>query len=408
MIAIPWYFANMLGMASLFGYIYLGATFVSLFWGLYAGSLIDKFNRKNIFLINSIVGFIVLSTVSIIGHSSIDGLHYLYAAMVFVITFFIFNIHYPNLYAFAQEISAPKDYGKVTSYIEVQGQITTAMAGAGAAILLTGTSQGTMRFFGFEIPVNFEITAWSLQQIFTVNASAYLLAIFIISFIRYESVSKRIPDLSPVLKRIVSGVTYLKDNVYVLIFGLASYTIFITILLNIFYLMPIYIRNHLHADADVYASFEIFTALGSVIAGLAITKIFRRTTTVRAIIMMCGMTVLIYTIWIFNVNITLFFILTALLGLSNAGTRVMRMTYLFNNVPNDLIGRVGSVFNVFSVFMRMIFLFFLSSVFFQESNNIVYAIALFAAFVFIGMSTLIFFRKNLELITIKNKNKIEV
>lgn len=395
MIAIPWYFANMLGKASLFGYIYLGATFVSLFWGLYAGSLIDKFNRKNIFLINSIIGCLILSIISWIGHSG-DGLHYAYAGVVFVMTFFIFNIHYPNLYAFAQEISAPKDYGKITSYIEVQGQITTAMAGAMAAILLTGTTAGTARIFGVEVPVNFAIDAWSLEQIFTLNAITYLFAIFFISLIKYESVSERLPDLSPVLTRIVSGLKFLKANPLILVFGLASYTIFITILLNIFYLMPVYINNHLNEGADVYATFEIFTALGSVVAGLAITRIFRRTTTVGAIIIMCGMTCMIYITWIFNTSVPLFFALTALLGLSNAGTRIMRMTYLFNNVPNQIIGRVGSVFNVFSVVMRMFFLFILSSAFFHESNHIVYAILIFAVFVFLGMLVLIIFKFRLE------------
>ena len=31
-------------------------------------------------------------------------------------TMFHYNIHYPNLYAFGQEISEPKDYGKLNSY----------------------------------------------------------------------------------------------------------------------------------------------------------------------------------------------------------------------------------------------------------------------------------------------------
>jgi len=48
MLAIPWYFAKHLNAASIFSIIYSIATFASLFWGLYAGTLIDRFPRKNI------------------------------------------------------------------------------------------------------------------------------------------------------------------------------------------------------------------------------------------------------------------------------------------------------------------------------------------------------------------------
>ena len=33
--------------------------------------------------------------------------------LVFGITIFNYNVHYPNLYAFGQEITEPKNYGKL-------------------------------------------------------------------------------------------------------------------------------------------------------------------------------------------------------------------------------------------------------------------------------------------------------
>ena len=50
--------------------------------------------------------------------------------LVFGLTIFNYNIHYPNLYAFGQEITEKKNYGKLNSYIEVQGQVTSMFAGA--------------------------------------------------------------------------------------------------------------------------------------------------------------------------------------------------------------------------------------------------------------------------------------
>ena len=56
---------------------------------------------------------------------------------VFAVTIFNYNIHYPTLYAFGQEITEKEKYGKLNSYIEVQGQATSVLAGAFAALLLT-------------------------------------------------------------------------------------------------------------------------------------------------------------------------------------------------------------------------------------------------------------------------------
>ena len=59
----------------------------------------------------------------------------IFVIVVFMLTIFNYNIHYPNLYALGQEITESKYYGKLNSYIEVQGQVTSVLAKAFAAIL---------------------------------------------------------------------------------------------------------------------------------------------------------------------------------------------------------------------------------------------------------------------------------
>ena len=49
MIAVPWYLTSTLNMPTFFGTLYATLTFMALFWGLLVGSMIDKYNRKNIF-----------------------------------------------------------------------------------------------------------------------------------------------------------------------------------------------------------------------------------------------------------------------------------------------------------------------------------------------------------------------
>jgi len=175
MIAVPWYFTGILGESSLFGVIYLVITIVTLFWGFYAGTLVDKYDRQKIFIVISVAGFLALALVS--GAAHINGqMHWILAALAFTTTIFIYNLHYPNLYAFAQEITEPRHYSKITSYIEIQGQMTFAIAGALAAILLGGTEGGAINLFGFKLPVPFDLEAWSLKEVFLLDMATYLAA----------------------------------------------------------------------------------------------------------------------------------------------------------------------------------------------------------------------------------------
>ncbi|MBL0342185.1 MAG: MFS transporter [Bacteroidetes bacterium] len=64
MLAIPWYFTSIIDEAALFGTIYAATTFGSLFWNLYAGTLIDRYPRKSIFIYVSLVCGIILLGVS--------------------------------------------------------------------------------------------------------------------------------------------------------------------------------------------------------------------------------------------------------------------------------------------------------------------------------------------------------
>ena len=66
----------------------------------------------------------------------------------------------------------------------------------------------------------------------------------------------------------------------------------------------------------------------------------------------------------------IFFLGNFLLGITNAGVRILRTTYIFNHVPNNLIGRTGSVFNTLNIVVRMLLIGLFSFSFFQIGENI--------------------------------------
>jgi MFS family permease len=380
MIAIPWYFSNVLGMPQQFGNIYIAVTLVSLVWGIYVGSLVDKYNRKNLFMLTSVFGAVALITAAASGYVSGQVPWYM-VAMAFGSTVFIYNIHYPALYAFAQEITDPKDYGRITSYIEVQGQTTSALAGALAAILMKGTEGGLLNLFGFYIPLGFDFSAWTMHEIFLLDGSTYIISLLLVNMMRFTPIAVRYAENVKVWKRLMTGMNYLMDNRMIFLFGTFGASIFVAILVIGFYLGPIYIDKHLHQQADVYASYNFYFAVGSIMSGLFIQKLFSRWNEVAGVIILSFVAATCYILCMFNITLGVLYAVAFMEGLANAGSRVLRVSYMFKRIPNQVIGRTTSVFVAINVLFRLAFVSVFSMPFFIASNNVIYAFLGFALFI---------------------------
>ena len=369
MLAIPWYFADILKLPRVYALGYAILTFLSLFWSLYSGTLIDKYSRKKMFLNSNLCCALLIGTIACFGIIN-EGTPWILALLVFGITMFHYNIHYPNLYAFGQEISDPKDYGKLNSYIEIQGQSTSIFAGGFAALLLTGTSGNNLNILGLEIPMPFEIEKWQIHEIFLMDSITYALAFIIILFIKYKPLENKIVDVGSVFDRLSQGINFLKSNYLLFIFGLCSYMIFTFLIVEMFILVPNYVSNYLLEGGNVFASSEVYYSIGAVISGISIRKLFDKKNPVFGVIVMMIATILSCFILIFTKNVFAFYFVSFIIGISNAGTRILRITYLFSHIPNHIIGRVGSVFNCMSVIIRTVLISIFTMKFFSKGDTI--------------------------------------
>ena len=241
MIAIPWYFVNVVSRPSVFTYFYLLITFLTLFWGLYAGTIIDRYSRKKVFIYTNLVCGTIIASVSFYGYQIQEVPDYL-VLLVFGLTIFNYNIHYPNLYAFVQEITEKKNYGKLNSYIEVQGQVTS-MFRAFAMILLSGIKSGDLSFAGIQINIPFTIDSWPIHKIFLMDALTYFAGIIIFMYIKYVPVLKEETHVGSLLSRLRGGINYLKSNPSIFIFGSLSYMLFAFTLVEIHVLLLLMLRD---------------------------------------------------------------------------------------------------------------------------------------------------------------------
>lgn len=395
MLAIPWYFINVAGEQSLYGLMYALITGISVFWMLYSGTLIDRFDRKHIFLGINVAGASILLGMAAYGFVT-GPMSIFVASIAFATTFFIFNIHFPNLYAFAQEITDRKDYKRILSYLEIQHQLTASISGVIGAILLAGLSIDTLMIGGYEWAIHLHIASWELHEIFLMDGCTYMVAFILIAMIRYKSVAEKQVDRGSIQKRLQQGVSYLKAHPMLALFGSVSYAVFISVLVAVYFLVPKYTEVFLDAGVGSFSLFRGIYSIGAVIAGIFVARVFHRTRPVVAVVIM-GLTAAgFYYISLFNTNVYVFFGLGLLIGICNAATRIMRAAYVFNHVPNHVIGRVTSIFNLYHMFFRTGFTLLFSLPFFSIGKQVIWAFLILGLFVTASMLLLFFNLKRIE------------
>ena len=369
MIAIPWYFIEIIDKPEFFAYSYIVITSLTLFWGIYAGSIIDRYSRKKIFILTNLICGLFIGSIALYGYNN-NYLSELLVVSVFAITIFNYNIHYPNLYAFGQEITEKKNYGKLNSYIEVQGQTTSVLAGAFAAILLTGTNNRSLEIAGFNFELPFDVTPWQIYDIFLLDAFTYVLVIAIISIIKYVPINNEKVDVGSLFERLKIGFTYLKDNPVIFLFGITSYMLFAFTLVELHVILPSYVHDFLQASGNVYASAEVYYSIGAIFSGVLILRLLSKFNTYFAVTFLMMNVALAFYAMTFYKSLLIFFIGSLILGITNAGVRILRTTYLFNHIPNNLIGRATSVFSSLNILIRIILISIFALPFFNIDDNI--------------------------------------
>lgn len=401
MLAIPWYFAQQ-DLSSRFNFMYAVVTFLTLFWGLFAGTLVDRFPRKRVFLTTNLLEGIIVLGIATLGFWQ-QALPWYMVMLVFGITILGYQIHYPNLYAFAQEVTKKGNYQRVTSMLEIVGQSTNVGAGLLAALLLEGVDwQHTLTLGTLEIPLAVHIPRWTIWEIFALDGATYFISSCLIAFIRYVPQNQFEIEYGSVWKRLRTGVNFLQQNKPILIFGLLSYTVFVVVLIELHAVAPIYITQHLQQGGSVLGTMEMLYALGALSAGLGVRWLFRRQQVIKAVMLLMALCIASLGVLAVSNSVLLFLGVGLLIGFSNAGIRVLRVAYLFEHIPNNIIGRTNSVFSMANILMRVGFILLFSNAFFSQGSNITWAYGVMALFVLLALITLLlqhyhpFFNKGKE------------
>lgn len=396
MLAIPWYFTNIAKKPELYARLYLLVIMASWIWGMYAGTLVDRFDRKKIFMYISLVGGCIELMIATYGYFH-GGLGWVPVFFAFMTTVFVFNIHFPNLYSFAQEITTQKYYGKVASVLEISNQLTFAIAGALGSMLLVGASYGMVNLLGFHVKVGFNFAPWKMHEIILMDAITYFVALLFLALMKYEPIAERKIDTGSIKQRLQGGMKFLWDNKTLFKFGVATTFMFATILVISTYLITVFIGNVLHQDADVFANAEVYFSIGALLAGVVFSLVdLNNKQNIIALMVIHLLAAFCYFYMGMNREILIFFFLYCYVGFANASIRILRTSYFFKFIPNRVIGRANGFIFMSNIAMRLGLTALFSLGFFVKGNGSVYALWVMAIGLLLSFAYLLV-----------NKNKLQ-
>ena len=86
--------------------------------------------------------------------------------------------------------------------------------------------------------------------------------------------------------RLKAGFRYLKNHSIIFVFGLASYMLFAFTLVEIHVVLPLYVKNFLEMEGNVFASAEIYYSFGAIFSGLLILRLLKKFSTVLGVIIL--------------------------------------------------------------------------------------------------------------------------
>ncbi|MFI8707193.1 MFS transporter [Bacillus sp. NPDC077411] len=332
MITISWLLVTAPGGNTMFGYISIMSTLVMFLCTPFIGHCIDRFSRKTLLLVNEAIGAIAVFVMvywGFTGHSY-ETIHYI---VLYIAGSFYYLVFYPNIFAFNQEVFAPEHYKSLSGTMEIQGQLTQVIAGAVAS---------------------FMITIVAVKWILFINMLAYVGAFVLLSFIPYTKQRTKLGK-QPFAKQIFEGVHFMKKRKQLFWFLFASYMPFIGVMMTN-YLMPVYISDVLKANGSVYGTEGMMYGIGAMLAGIGIPILMKYVKTEVSIVF----TMLIYTIsitvMVIQPSVYLVYGLAIFKAMGNAGTRVARSVLMMEEVPNEIIGRVDSLFRFVGTGVRVILL----------------------------------------------------
>ena len=329
LIAVSWMVLEKTGSEFALGKIMAAATTPGLILALVAGIIIDKVNRKWLLVILDAFRVIIISV--FIYYFNVDGFSLTILYPVMMLMGLSNSLFWPTAQAFVQELVDEKDYFPANALLSASYQVGS-LIGAGAG--------------GFIVHIYGPIAALYF------NAFAYLISGLLISLAPFSNsnVNKNTEGLITALSK---GFLFLKDKIGVLFLGLTTIMSDIAIWGALSVLTITLSKEIFFKGSWGYGLMDSMYGIGALISTIAVAKMIKiigRKKSLLCCYFIAGISCFISP---FSSSIYIAGIAYFIMGLYNNSARIIVRTLFMEIIPNNIMGRVQTIFGVYTRAMML-------------------------------------------------------
>ena len=320
MIALPWLMLEITGSKSLTALVSMSAYLPAVLFGLIAGVLVDRFNRKWIMIYSDILRALLVSVIPL---ALIYG--FISPLLIGVITFSLSTfstLFNPARDSLIPHIVTAEELPAANSAISVSGQMSYLLGPLFAGV---------------------GISIFGLTHLFTADAISFLFSIVLINLIKVPNSSIPSEGNHSNWHGIVEGIKYVNEHKVLRILLLLTFVNNIFIMGPAIIGLPVFVREILFADFAILAQLETAMAAGMIIGSFVFWRVVKKISPISILLFGIVMDGVTYS-FLYFVNSPFSSILVLLIhGIGIPLITVSRTTIIQSLVPDKFRGRLFSM-----------------------------------------------------------------
>ncbi|NOU78932.1 MFS transporter [Paenibacillus sp. LMG 31459] len=336
-IGINWYIIDQTSKNSNVG-TFMGLNlFAGLIAFIFAGTLADRYNRKNILLFSNLFRGLLILLIAGLLYLDKDNMIMLF--MIAIVSGFGWGLYMPASRSLVHELLEQNDIVEGNSALEISLQIGTFLAG--------GASGFIYKWLG-------------LSGILLIDVSTYLLGAILLLNIKYKALT--VTDrASGFFTQFANGFRYLKANKVLFVLGVLSMVpSVIAVSTNV--ALPGYIKDHLHGTTVALGISDMTYGIGAFLSGLIVGEVLKKVKRQKMVVILFTTASIVLLLLFFNTFILGLYLLYFLLGLSNTFLKITLSSVLMEFTAKEHFGRSMSVWLSLSTIMQIIFSFVIGNI----------------------------------------------
>ena len=324
LIAVSWMVLEKTGSEYALGKIMAAATIPGLILAIFAGVIIDKVNRKWLLVFLDIFRmFIVIGFLYVLSYNQFQ-ITFLYP--VALMMGLGNSLFWPTAQAFVQELVDKEEYFNANKLLSASYQVGSIF-GAGLG--------------GFIVHIyNPLIALW-------INAFTYAISAILISLAPFERENLQTFE-KKLFNSILKGFSYLKTRMDIFILGVTTILSDVAIWGSMSVLTIAISKEIFHKGSLGYGIMDGLYGIGALTSTIVVGYMVSRLGNAHYLLICYIVASIMCFITPIMPNIYLAGIVYLVMGLHNNSARIIVRTIFMENIPNNIMGRVQTIFGVYT------------------------------------------------------------